>query len=649
MDKRFARYGWLGKASALALVLGLPLSAYAQVGPTTPSGSPLDPTNGSSTEEANTASPNTVDRNDAAAIEANPFVRSQAPSPFSVPSQNAGSNVPLAQARLIDARDGILTRAPPTPGEFEQYVGRVLGRRLPRFGENLILPAQRDFAAPATATVPPSYIVQPGDIVVVSITGSIEASVEREVDTNGKIFLAGVGEIKVAGVRHADLRDVVSAAIGRQFRGYTVSVSIARLRGIRVFVTGLATNPGAFTVSSLSTLANAAFQAGGPASGGSWRSIKLYRNGRQVADFDLYELMRGGSRVNDVALQNEDVLFIPPAGEQVAIIGSVQQEAIYEAKPGESVADMLAAAGGPSTLADRSRVIVYRAGDIDVVGPRQVAIAQAAAEPVRGGDILQMVSQGSLTMPIDRQSVLVRIEGEVNRPGIYYVSPNTPTSEIIAQAGGLSSTAYAFGTRFVRQSVRIQQAESFREAIRQLDISLAAAPIEANSTISAADRAAQIAGARAVVDRLRQTEPDGRLVLSIAPDATTLPANIVLENNDTIYVPPRATTVGVFGAIYRPASFLLNRGDERMRVRDYVERAGGTLRSADRRNTFVVRANGEVLSRKRGALNALVLPGDVVFVPVKTQGSSFWARLRDITQIVFQLGLSAAAVAAIAE
>ncbi len=542
--------------------------------------------------------------------------------------------------------NGNLVRRAAKPGEFEQYIERVLGRRLPRYGESLILPALRDFATPATATVPADYIIQPGDTIAISLAGSMDGSVERAVDTNGRIYLEGVGAIKVAGVRHADLQDTISRAIGRQYRGYTVSVNVRQLRGIRVYVTGLANNPGAFSVSSLSTLANAVFQAGGPASGGSWRSVKLYRNGAEVADFDLYRLMRGGSRIGDVLLQNEDVLFIPPAGEQVAVIGSVQEEAIYEAKPGESVADMLVAAGGPNTLADRSRLILYRTGDPDMVGPRQIPASQAVSELVRGADIVQVLSTGSLAMPVARQSVLVRVEGEVNRPGIYYVAPNTPTSEILAQAGGLTASAYPFGTKFTRQSVKMQQQESYREAIRQLELSLAAAPLSADSSLSSVDRESQLASARAVLERLRSAEPDGRVVLSLAPDAHSLPGEIRLENNDALYVPPEATTIGVFGAVYRPASFLLA-GQPRMRVRDYVERAGGTLRAADRNNTFLVRANGEVVSRKRGALSARVLPGDIVFVPVKTQGNSFWAKFKDITQTLFQLGLSAATVVAV--
>lgn len=612
-----------------------------------PQGSPLDPSTSGYQSRQQTpvimTSPYSVE-NDSSGL------GSSILQPRSI---NDASAAPLTLDQLMAAQrplgqEGTLWKAPAKPGEFEEYVARLLGRKLPRYGQNLLLPANRDFAAPSTASVPPDYIINPGDRVIISLAGSVEGSVEREVDTNGNIFLSGVGSVHVAGVRYGDLRDRVSAAIGRQYRGYSVSVGIKELRGIRVYVTGFANNPGAFTVSSLSTMANAVLQAGGPSGGGSFRSVKLYRNGQEVADFDLYELLRGGNRVNDAVLQNEDVLFIPPAGQQVAVIGSVHEEAIYEAKPGETIEQTLAAAGGPNTLGDPSRVILYRTGETSQPGPRQVTRAQASAVAVQSGDILQILSKGSLTQPIDRQSVLVRIEGEVNRPGIYYVAPNTPTSQVLELAGGLTPRAFAYGTKFTRQSVRLQQQESFKEAIKQLELTLAAAPLTADRSQSEAERATQVASAKAVLDRLKQAEPDGRLVLNLSPAAQTLPANIVLENNDSIYVPPRSSTVGVFGAVYRPASFLI--GDAKpLKVQDYVDQAGGTVRAADRNGIFVVRANGEVLSKRRGALGAYVLPGDVVFVPVKTQTGTFWSRFKDITTTLFQLGLSTATVVSVVD
>lgn len=538
-------------------------------------------------------------------------------------------------------------KAPPKPSEFERYVERVIGRKLPRFGTDLLLPSERDFATPATATVPPDYILNPGDVVAIAMAGSIEGSVEREIDTNGRIFLPKVGSIQLAGTRFGDLHERVSAAIGRQYRGFTVNVGIKRLRGIRVYVTGFANKPGAFTVSSLSTMANAVFQAGGPSGGGSFRSVKLYRNGAEVADFDLYQLVRGGNRVNDAVLQNEDVLFIPPAGPQVAVIGSVHEEAIYEAKPGESIETMLAAAGGPNDLGDSGRVILYRTNDPARIGPQEVTRAAAARSEAMGGDILQVLSRGSLVQPVDRQSVLVRVEGEVNRPGNYYVAPNTPIDHVMALAGGLTPRAFAYGTKLTRQSVKAQQRESYLEAIKQLEMSLTTAPITADTSVTAADRQMQLASARMVLERLRAAEPDGRVVMAVHPAATSLPGDVLLENNDSIVVPARASTVGVFGAVYRPASFLMDEHRRPLRVRDYLYKAGGPLRAADQSGIFVVRANGEVLPKKRGALSARVLPGDVIFVPVKTQASNFWAKLREISTALFQAGLSATAIGAI--
>lgn len=538
-------------------------------------------------------------------------------------------------------------KPPPPPNEFEKFVERATGRQLPRFGAGLLLPSNRDYATPATSTVPPGYILNVGDAVSIAMTGSVEGSVERTIDTNGRIFLPRVGSIRLAGLRYGDLRDAVERAIGIKYRNFTVTVGIRNLRGIRVYVAGFANNPGAYTVSSLSTLVNAVLAAGGPAAGGSFRSVKLYRNNQLVSDYDLYQLLLRGDRTGDAVLQNEDVLFIPPQGAQVAVSGSVNTEAVFELKSDETLENVLQFAGGPNTLSDQARLLLYRQSNYDSVGVVEVARADAAARPAAGGDIVQVVSAGSLQRSRDKQSVVVRIEGEVNAPGTYYVPPNTPLSKVLARAGGLTSQAFVYGTRFERASARTQQRQAFEDAIRQLEISLAAAPLTADRSNDAGTQAAQAAGARAVLDRLRRAEPDGRMVLDLPPAAATLPGDMILENNDRILVPPRPTTVGVFGAVYRPASFALDQAGRPLRVRDYVEKAGGTLRAADRRDIFVVRASGDVLSRRRSAMNARVLPGDVIFVPVKTQSTSVWAKIRDISTVLFQFGLTAATVAAI--
>jgi protein involved in polysaccharide export with SLBB domain len=536
-------------------------------------------------------------------------------------------------------------KPPATPGEFEQYVERATGRIIRRFGADLIVPAARDFTVPASTTVPPDYALNAGDVVSISLTGSVESSVDFEIDSDGRIFLPTVGSVMLAGVRYRDLRDRISEAVGRRYRGYDVSVAVRKLRGVRVYVTGFANNPGGYTVNSLSTLVNAVLAAGGPSSGGSFRSIKLVRNGRIVSDFDLYDLIRNGDSTKDQLLQNGDIIRIEPIGQQVAMIGSVNDEAIYEARPGETIANVLRYAGGFNALADNSRVILYRLESADTGGIQVMADATATA-PVVGGDIIQILSEGSLIRPLERQAVLVRIDGEVKKPGNYYVRPGATVGEILTQAGGLTQRAYVFGTEFNRQSVKVQQKASFDEAVRQLELSLAAAPLISSDVTQPGGRE-RLDAARAVVDRLRATQPNGRMVLSLSASSSTLPEALTLENNDTLYIPPRPTTIGVFGAVFRPASFLIKDGD--YRVKDYINEAGGTIKVADKGQIFVVRANGAVISKRSKALEQRVLPGDVIFVPVKTHGSLFWQRLRDISQLLFGAGLTAATIVSLSK
>lgn len=581
----------------------------------------------------------------------NPFIGNQ---PLQTSSINDPSQQTITLQQVLAARsgEGIAgeDRLPPLepvrPGEFEQLMERLLGRKLRRFGDTLLLPGSRDFATPATSTVPADYVIQPGDKIEMGLAGSLNGSTTLDVDTNGRVFISEVGAVRVAGYRNSELKDRLAQAIGSRFRNFTVNVVVKELRGIRVYVTGFAARPGAFTLSSLSTVANAVLQAGGPAAGGSFRSIKIYRNSREIGSFDLYDLLRGGSRITDIALQNEDVLFIPPAGPQVAVIGSVQDEAIYELRPGESISDAVRVAGGPNSLADPSRVVLYRSGKPELAGPQQIAMAGATGVPAEPGDIVQLLSQGSLTLPTNRQSVMVRVEGEVSRPGYYYLPAGSRMADVVKQAGGLTDRAFPFATRFIRQTVKVQQQVNYDEALRQLELTIASAPLTQQVGLNDGDREGQLRSASATLAQLREMKPDGRVVLDLAPGAVDLPTDILLENNDAVVVPPLTNVVGVFGAVYRPTSFFLEPG-MKIRIRDLLERAGGAVRAADRSNTIVIRANGQVLSRRLNALNAPALPGDVIFVPVRTQGSLFWARFKDIATTVFGLGITAATLVAV--
>jgi len=540
-------------------------------------------------------------------------------------------------------------RPPAVPGEFERFVAAVLGQSLPRFGSTLVGDT-RAFAPSTNATVPPDYRINAGDTVALGLTGSVEGALQLTVDSNGRIFIPRIGAVNVGGVRYGDLEGVLRGAVGREFREFNVSVSVGELQGLRVYVTGFVASPGAYTVSSLSTVVNAVLAAGGPSASGSFRTISLQRNGRTITTLDLYDLLLNGDKSNDVVLQNEDVIFIGPVGNQVAITGSVNNRGIFETVPGESLDDLLRYAGGPSSVADRDRLLVANVSNINQSGWQSLTWAEALTTAPEAGGIVRVLSAVGLSQPIERQAVLVTIEGEVERPGNYYLRPGSTMADLIAQAGAYTPRAYLYGTRVLRDSIRVQQEQGFAQAIASLELSLAAAPITDRRARPASDAQQDQGFARAIIEQLRTRRPDGRIILDVDPGGAGLPMAMLLENNDRVLIPPRPVTVGVFGAVYQPGSFAETGGD---RIGDYLAKAGGPTRIADQSGLFVVRANGAVVSRQQrgrdNVLNELAMPGDIIFVPVQSRGNSLLDRVIEVATAIYQVSLGAVGLKVLTE
>lgn len=530
------------------------------------------------------------------------------------------------------------------PGEFEQFVSELADKDIRRFGASMLVPDSRGFAQTPATSIPADYRINPGDQLIVGLTGSIVASnLKVTVDRDGRIFIPRIGAVYVGGVRYGEVQSVIARQVSRFYRGFDVSVTMGRLRGITVYVTGFAATPGSYTVSSLSTLVNAVFQAGGPSAGGSFRSIQLRRGGKLVSDFDLYDLLLKGDKSGDSVLQNGDVIYIAPTGPQVAVVGSVNQESIYEAAPQDTLQNILLYAGGVNTVADNARLLVLDPLRTETTGWEELTPDMVQTRVAKRGEIIRVLSGVGIANALSQQPVLVTISGEVDKPGRYYFQPGVRIADVLSRAGGLTGDAYPFATVFSRQSVQMQQRQSFERAIGDIETALTAQPLTSTRR-NELSQAGQLEMVQSVVAQLRNRKPDGRIVLDIAESSRSLPGDMKLENNDAIHVPAQPVTVGVFGAVPSPASFKYQGG---LTIGTYLSRAGGVQKIGDRSEIFVVRANGMVISNNKGGgirnvLGAKALPGDLVFVPVNASRGEVWAKIRDITQIVFAGALTAA-------
>lgn len=773
-----------------------------------------------------------------------------------------GTSITLPEGRT--GASGITTTTPASASriigpitarsEFELLAEDAAGSPMPVYGRQLFDQVPTTFAPISEAPVPSDYLIGPGDELIIRIWGKIDLDTRITVDRNGQFFLPRIGTLNVTGLHYDQLESYIRTAVANLYKDFHLNVTMGRLRSIQIFVLGNARQPGVYTVSSLSTLVDALFASGGPSAAGSMRRIELRRGNRAVTVFDIYSLLRDGDKSHDISLLPGDVIYIPPAGPQVAIIGSVNEPGIYELNGETTITAALKDAGGLTTLAGTERVLLERVenhrrrrvddfpldaaamqrvlkdGDMlrifpisprfenavtlrgnvaqpgrypwrqgmrisDLIPSRNFLITRGywirqnhllrssdgnsvwnpyadsdrapgpstswnrlgatgrqqgnpaeASQDARGlrrgqsgsgqwlqqtgqtdqqtasdewqqpgrfgdnaptdmmgdiarndteinwdyaaierldehdlstrlipfnlgnaidnpasadnqvlqpGDVVTIFSQRDLPLPTNKHAIFVRVDGEVNAPGVYRVTPGETLRDVVQQAGGLTPHSYLYASQLTRASTRRAEELELRQSAEQMQRELASRYAAAPSlgANNAAQEQAQFSAQRALLSQLATVRPSGRVVLDMNPDASTvadIPA-FPLEDGDSFYIPPKLSTIQVAGAVYNPNAF---RYERRKRLAAYLSDAGGPTREADKRRIFLIRADGTVVSsRNHGQLwrtsfeKTMLLPGDAIIVPTKLRApGGFMQQLPFVTQILSQTALTGAVI-----
>lgn len=375
-----------------------------------------------------------------------PFSSSDVPQNYDIDnSYYFGSTAPLPPQSLQPnpevhpgpqpATQTMRRQEPPT--EFQLFVAGSIGKMLPLFGRRLFLDVPTTFAPTNRGPVPPEYTVGPGDELLMHAWGSVNFNIREHVDRDGNIYLPHFGELRVAGMKFSDIQPLIAGRIGEEFRKFDLSVSMGQLRSIQVLVVGRARRPGSYTVSSLSTLVNVIFASGGPLPSGSMRRIELRRGGKTVTTLDLYQLLAEGDESKDAPLLSGDVIFIPPAGPTVALAGSVSQPAIYELRPGDTIADALNLAGGVTSIAALQRASLERIGSDGERHVLDVTLnSQGTTTPLTNGDVLRVFQ----IVPKFDDAVILR--GNVANPGRYAWHQGMRITDLIPDKESLITRNY---------------------------------------------------------------------------------------------------------------------------------------------------------------------------------------------------------------
>jgi len=231
---------------------------------------------------------------------------------------------------------------------------------LKQFGYSLFAGSPDSFTPPVDVPVPAEYVLGPGDEVNIHLYGGEDRDLTLTVDRRGEMNFPSIGPLAVAGMNFSELKAFIVEQVKEKMLGVTANVSMGKLRSIRIFALGDVERPGSYTVSGLSTIANALYVSGGINKTGSLRNIQLKRNGKIVAVIDLYDYLLKGDTSGDVRLLPGDVVFVPPLGRTAGISGQVIRPAIYELKSERSVHDLIQLSGGLLPTAYKKMALIER-------------------------------------------------------------------------------------------------------------------------------------------------------------------------------------------------------------------------------------------------------------------------------------------------
>ncbi|MDB4915701.1 MAG: polysaccharide export protein [Gemmatimonadetes bacterium] len=314
------------------------------------------------------------------------------------------------------------------------------------FGLDIFRSATNQFEPNLAGPVDAGYRLGPGDVLVLILTGDVQASYQLDITREGFVVIPQIGQLFVANLTLAQLQSVLTARLATAYTGIRTgatrfSISVARLRSNQVYVLGDVRRPASYVISSAGTALTALYAAGGPTINGSLRTVEVKRGGRLVDTLDVYQYLVHGDASHDVRLESGDVVFVGVHGARVRVEGEIARPAIYELKRGETLADLVAMAGGFRATAARQRITIERilpAEQRTGFGNDRVTVDVSAdgmpgrassSIALQNGDVVRVFAIA------ERMRNRIVVEGNVYQSGPMQVTPGMMLSDALRKAG----------------------------------------------------------------------------------------------------------------------------------------------------------------------------------------------------------------------
>ncbi|MEO6283996.1 MAG: SLBB domain-containing protein [Dyadobacter sp.] len=424
----------------LSLIISLP--AFSQVNAPAAAGQAPQGNTQSGTPRGNApgnaqgnqpASPNSGNQQSGNPQSTDPQNTDKAKTATDQKAQNADAN--NDQSKVNKTTSSSLT---PEDQEKEAFRQKIYGYSL--FADKSLSPIPD-----LQIATPTNYIVGPGDELKIYLYNYAESTHETIVNKDGFISIPRVGNVFVSGRTIEEVRKILIDKFAKFTPGLIgnggetartkLMVTLGDIRSVKVFVTGEVINPGTYEVSSLSSAFNALYQAGGPNEIGSFRDIRVVRQGKVITRIDVYDWLVNGKIDGDIRVQDNDNVVVGYYLKRAEITGMVKRPGIYELKTEEKLGDVLRYSGGFSDRAYRDRIKVQR------ITSRERKLFDVPQDSYDAFDVVtgDSIAVGTI---LDRFENKVTIEGAVMRPGDYSLDNSPTLKKLIDNADGLREDAF---------------------------------------------------------------------------------------------------------------------------------------------------------------------------------------------------------------
>lgn len=334
------------------------------------------------------------------------------------------------------------------------------------FGREIFSNKNLSFEPNMNMPTPRNYPLSAGDEVLIDVWGDSELNLKLTLSPEGTIIIPNVGPVALSGLTIEEAENRIKQELGKIMWNLVdgkepntfVSVGLGKIRSIKVNIVGEAVAPGTYTLSSLASLFNALYAAGGVNDIGSLRNIRVYRNNKEIANLDVYDYLLNGKYDTNIRLEDNDMIIIEPYEQLVNTHGKIKRNRTFELRKGETLEELLKMAGGFTGDAFTEDVTIKRK-----FGSRyQIATVTAEEFPtfvLQDGDSLLVDSV------IPFYDNRITITGSVWRPGEYELSPKVHTvKQLIKQAAGLK------GDEFIGRAHLTRLNPDFTSTVIAIDI-----------------------------------------------------------------------------------------------------------------------------------------------------------------------------------